>query len=416
MFDIAAHAFEECCFLWSQRHRFVNAPHVRLVDLVRLDERLNAHLDALKVAHRTGKLALNAAAANMRTGAEAAGVIFTGVTVTLAESRSVRSGASWLIPAGERLKEIIAAHCWQPEMTDRNLPLALTSAEPSNRVVAIATLGNRGEDPGLALIAALTDPSPLVRARACRATGQLGRIDLLSQLTAADDPDPECRFWAASAAARMGATKPLSTLADIAWNNGPHATSALDTLLRRLDVPAANAWLREFAKLPNRQRDLIRACGVIGDPLYVPWLINLMKSHSTARLAGESFSMITGLDLAFRDLDHRPPPDFESGPNDDPADENTALDEDENLVWPAAAGIGQWWAANRGRYQTGTAHLLGQPKHSADWPLALSDGFQRQRRAAALEMAIRQPSLPMFEVRAQGLLQRQRIDRARGPT
>ena len=124
--------------------------------------------------------------------------------------------------------------------------------------------------------------------------------------------------------------------------------------------------------------------------------------------------MITGLDLAYRDLDRRPPADFQSGPNDDPADENVALDEDENLPWPDPARIGQWWTANRSRFATGTAYFLGTPKASADWLEALSDAFQRQRHAAALELAIRQPDKAMFEVRARGRLQRQLIARARG--
>ena len=261
----------------------------------------------------------------------------------------------------------------------------------------------------------LFDSELLPRARAYRTTGQLGRADLMAQLRPGlTDPDPECRFWSAWAAARMGATEPLDTLADIAWNNLPRAVRALDLLLRRLDVPQANAWLREFAKLPGRQRDLIRATGVIGDPLYIPWLIEHMADTATARLAGEAFSMITGLDLAYRDLDRRPPADFQSGPNDDPADENVALDEDENLPWPDPARIGPWWTANRARFSAGTAYFLGAPKATADWLEALSDAFQRQRHAAALELAIRQPDKAMFEVRARGRLQRQLIARARG--
>ncbi len=259
----------------------------------------------------------------------------------------------------------------------------------------------------------LTDHSP--RARAYRTTGQLGRADLMAHLRAGlTDPDPECRFWSAWAAARMGATEPLDTLADIAWNNLPRADRALDLLLRRLDVPQANAWLREFAKLPDRKRSLIRATGVVGDPLYIPWLIEHMAEPATARLAGESFSMITGLDLAYRDLDRRPPADFQSGPNDDPEDENVALDEDENLPWPDPERIGQWWTANRSRFSVGTPYFLGAPKATADWLEALSDAFQRQRHAAALELAIRQPNKAMFEVRARGRLQRQLLARARG--
>jgi uncharacterized protein (TIGR02270 family) len=103
-----------------------------------------------------------------------------------------------------------------------------------------------------------------------------------------------------------------------------------------------------------------------------------------------------------------------SGSNDDPEDENVALDEDDRLPWPEPAKVGEWWTRNKARFSVGTAYFLGQPKASADWLGALSDAFQRQRRAAALELAIRQPTRAMFEVRARGRLQRQLLARARG--
>lgn len=284
------------------------------------------------------------------------------------------------------------------------------------RLLGIAACGARRMLHGSGLEKALADPQPTVRARAYRTTGQLGRADLMAQLRPGlTDQDPECRFWSAWAAARMGAgDEALRVLADIAWDNLPRAGRALDLLLRRLDLPQANAWLREFAKIPGRQRAVIRATGVTGDPLYIPWLIERMGALETARLAGEAFSTITGLDLAYRDLDRKPPQDFESGPNDDPADENVALDEDEYLPWPDAEKIGQWWVANRSRFDVGTPYFLGTPKPAADWLEALSDAFQRQRHAAALELAIRQPDKAMFEVRARGRLQRLLIARARG--
>jgi uncharacterized protein (TIGR02270 family) len=230
------------------------------------------------------------------------------------------------------------------------------AAEPSWRAIAIAALGARRNNPGPTLASVLDDPCGLVRARAYRTAGQLGRADLMAQLhLGLTDDDPECRFWSAWAAGRMGAGDgALRVLADIAWNNLPRADRALDLLLRRLDLPQANAWLREFARIPGRQRAVIRAAGVIGDPLYIPWLIERMNTLETARPAGEAFSMITGVDLAYRDLDRRPLPDFQSGPNDDPADENVALDQDDRLPWPDPARIGQWWTANRTRFTAGT--------------------------------------------------------------
>jgi uncharacterized protein (TIGR02270 family) len=246
-----------------------------------------------------------------------------------------------------------------------------------------------------------------------RAAGELGRTALCSRLASSfADPDSDCRFWSAWAAARMGSAGPLDTLADIAWHRLPHADQALDLLMRRLDVAGANAWLREFARLPDRRRDLIRAIGAVGDPLFVPWLIERMADAALARSAGEAFSAITGTALAAEGLDRSAPADFQAGPTDDPADETVAPDEDEHLPWPDAARVGQWWMAHGSQFAPGTAYFLGVPKAAADWLAVLSRGLQRQRCAAALELAIRQPDRAMFATRAHGHLQQRLLAQA----
>jgi uncharacterized protein (TIGR02270 family) len=172
----------------------------------------------------------------------------------------------------------------------------------------------------------------------------LGRGDLMARLVPGmREEDPECRFWATWAAVLVGASEPLNALAEIAWQKRPRAEQAFDLLLRRFDVPRANAWLRELARLPERRRSISCATGVIGDPLQIPWLIERMSEPAAARLDGEAFSTITGIDLAYRDLDRCRPADFQSGPNDDPADENVALDEDDRLPWPDPGKVGEWW-------------------------------------------------------------------------
>jgi uncharacterized protein (TIGR02270 family) len=408
----AQYVVDDAPYLWLAREVLARGPNARLIDLARHDERLEAYLDAMRV-HR--EAIGSTVQEEFDRGGAAAEFLLVSLKMTIGDFAAIvaiTEGAT----RPESFGPMVAAIAWgERDLAGRTIDRLNRVSPPLGRAIGIAALGARRSDSGASTSAALADPSPLVRSRAYRTAGQLGRADLMAQLRPGlTDDDPECRFWSAWSAARMGATEPLDILADIAWNNLPRADRALDLLLRRLDVPQANAWLRGFAKLPDRQRSLIRAGGVIGDPLYIPWLIEHMAEPATARLAGESFSMITGLDLAYRDLDRKPPQDFQSGPNDDPADENVALDDDENLPWPDPARISVWWAANRARFSPGTAYFLGTPKASADWLEALSDAFQRQRHAAALELAIRQPDKAMFEVRARGRLQRQLIARARG--
>lgn len=394
---------EDAVYLGRARCIAVAAPHMTLLDLVRLEERLAAHLDAAAVAMR----------ARPSSVFEESDDPFVGVALALRLSQV--SMVDDLLRTEPPSPALLCGLAWEIGSSPAVVRRMLGSTEETIFGPGLALAGMLRLDAGETIALGLSSQSPPIRARAARATGQLGRRDLLPQLLGArDDPDPECRFWSAWAAARMGADAPLDTLADIAWNDLPRAGRALDLLLRRLDLPRANAWLRDLAKQTDRQRDLIRATGIVGDPLYIPWLIERMAEPATARLAGEAFCMITGLDLAYRDLDRRPPADFQAGPNDDPEDENVALDEDENLPWPDPDKLGAWWTANRARFGAGTPYFLGAPKQAADWLEALSDAFQRQRHAAALELAIRQPGKAMFEVHARGRLQRQMIVRARG--
>ncbi len=419
-----ARIVEDLASLSAGRNSIIDAANTRLIDLVRLDERIEAHVDAMKI---DGMAAWQFARAQLDT--KAACAFFAAAVLAVADDD--RSEFEDIIehavateptkdepyePAYDPWRGLVSALAWVARGdADRAIGRLLRDARPRCRWLAIAACGaRRGVREGV-LEGALGDAEALVRARANCTAGELGRADVKGALAGGlREDDPECRFWAGWAAGRMGASEALHVLAEIAWQGGRRAERALDLLLRRLEVARADSWLREFAKLPGRSRDLIRATGVIGDPLYVPWLIERMAEPASARLAGEAFSMITGVDLAYRDLDRRPPADFESGPNDDPADENVALDEDERLPWPDAAKIGDWWARNRVRFDVGAAYFLGEPKANADWLASLSDAFQRQRRAAALELAIRQPDRAMFEVRARGRLQRQLLVHARG--
>ena len=83
------------------------------------------------------------------------------------------------------------------------------------------------------------------------------------------------------------------------------------------------------------------------------------------------------------------------------------MDPDDNLPWPDPALIAKWWNAHQGEFQKGARYLLGKPI-TVDWlQQVLRIGRQRQRAAAALELAMRQPGKPLFEVRAPGFRQKQ---------
>jgi uncharacterized protein (TIGR02270 family) len=134
-----------------------------------------------------------------------------------------------------------------------------------------------------------------------------------------------------------------------------------------------------------------------------------MQTPALSRLAGESMSLITGLDLTSLELARAQPEGFQSGPNDDPDDETVAVDEDDNLPWPDPDRLEAWWHRNASRFQPGTRHFMGQLISVEHCGNILFEGFQRQRIAAALHLALLQPGTALFECRAPAWRQQQQL-------
>jgi uncharacterized protein (TIGR02270 family) len=256
--------------------------------------------------------------------------------------------------------------------------------------------------------AALADPDPAIRARTCRTAGELGSVGLHQTVRKSLKVDSEaCRFWAAwTTALIVGDSDGLASLRAFAESpDDSYAARALQVAMRRMEPVLAKAWQREMVRNPGLHRRSIIAAGIIGDPEVVPWLTEQMKVPALSRVAGEAFSMITGAHLDHDKLEGQQPEGFESGPTEDPEDENVAMDLDENLAWPDPDLVAKWWDKNKGRFAVGTRYLAGRTMTIELLQQVLREGYQRQRAAAALELAIRQPGQPLFEVRAPGFRQ-----------
>ena len=137
-----------------------------------------------------------------------------------------------------------------------------------------------------------------------------------------------------------------------------------------------------------------------------------MGDDRIARLAGESFSMITGADLAALDLERKPPSEPIGGPNDDPEDEDVALDEDESLPWPDQNLVHRWWHARASHMPAGQRWFLGQAPSIDGARRALRDGFQRQRIAAAVWCCLLAPGTKQFATAAPAWRQQRQLGAA----
>jgi uncharacterized protein (TIGR02270 family) len=400
VYQVIAQHLENSNFLWSQRSRLTVAPHIALRHLARWDERLAADLDGLAVASDEGAQMCESALQDLTPG-----IVFSAV-VNAIENRHLQK-LDRLFAVAEAAPEVArgfrSAFGWVSESDLRGIVARLLSSpDVFHREIGIVACGMHRVDPGRARDAALQDAGATLRARALRATGELGRRDLLSAcVDSLKGDDLVSRFWAAWSAVLLGnRSAAIETLVDLAQQPAQFRQRATRLALQAMEQADAQGFLRQMAQSPENQRLVIQGSGIAGDPSFVPWLIQHMADGKTARVAGEAFSLITGLDLAYLDLDRKPPADIQAGPNDDPNDPNVDMDPDDGLPWPDPDRITNWWHANGSHFAPNTRYFMGAPVTRENCLRVLKEGFQRQRILAAHYLSLLHPGTPLFEWRA----------------
>ena len=396
---------EEAAFLWILRDGAVHAPHYLLGDLAKLDHRVEAHLDGLRVAGPHGWTILKESLA-----LEEAGEIFAAAVIAFESGDPKRSDL--VLDAGtatpELARGLVSAIGWlPPKKADRLLKALLASASKERRRIGVAGAAIRRLDFEKEFVAAVKDNDPLLRARGLQAVAEMGMTKHAALFTRhLEAVDPAVGYAAAWGGALVsGDPAAVAALQAFATGPGRRSREALVLAVRRMTPAAAAAWREKLAKKPATLRHAVVAAGAAGDPEAVPWLLDQTAVPAVARVAGEALSMITGVDLAYQDLDGDQPEGFEAGPNDDPKDENVEPDPDEDLPWPHPGLARAWWDAQKSRFSPGKRYLLGREIAAESAREALKVGRQRQRAAAALELAILEPGTPLVEVRAPGFRQ-----------
>jgi len=385
------------------RSVLVVAPRVRMLELSRIDERLAAHLDGVAIAGKYG-----AALANQALEDAGASRLFVSTVRAIEDRDSQRLdkllAIAEAVPASRA--GALSAFGWvsASQLQGITKPL-LESASPWRREVGLTACAMHGVDAGSVLSKALHDADGSLRARALRVAGRLGRRDLTDAcLAALVDEYLRSAFEAARSALLLGdRTGSLGALEALAIDPAVADRTrfaALRVMLKVVSPQRARAILASIAKGDARVRTVIRGIAIAGDPHYMSWLIGQMEDLKLARLAGEAFSFITGLDLAYLDLERKQPENVEFGPDDDPAEENVAMDEDDGLPWPDPAKLIAWWKANGARFTPGTRYFMGDVPTPAKCVDVLKNGFQRQRIAAAEYLSLLSPGAPLFNTSA----------------
>lgn len=390
----------EAAALRTTRNYLVSAPRIKLFDLGRLDDRVAAHLDGIAIAGDFGSQLI----APLLKSPSAGDIFVAAVHGVADKDPTILERLLSLAEAMPMVRGgLISAFGWVSAHTLKGTAIALLGhAEPLRKSVGIAACALHRVDPGDALNAAIASPDAPLRARALRSSAEIGRRDRLSAcLEHLKNKDPACAFWAAWSGALLGDRGlAIESLRQQCVSPSPHRQRALQLVFKTLNNETAHALLKHLAQEAVNRRILIQGVGIAGDPHYVPWLIKQMGDLKVTRLAGESFSSITGVDLTYPDLERKPPEGVVFGPTENPEDEDVAMDPDDGLPWPDPVKIQNWWDANKHRFQTGERYFMGEPVNVENCKRVLRDGYQRQRIAAALYLSLLQPGTPLFPTSA----------------
>lgn len=402
MHGIITQLANEASFLWFLRNQLVSEPHISLQDLARHDERLEAYIDGLRVA---GDEAWDICKESIMS--DDAEDLFA-LAVLAFEGNDETRIQEVIGVAKDDLKKIrvlVSALGWLSyEQAAPHIEKLLTDGSPYLRYIGISASAIHRHDPGPHLDRAAQDPFPLLSVRALRAYGELGKSIRLNPFELREnlsDNDDGIHFSTAWSAAMSGNLDGVEVLKKFVTPDSTYNEKALSLAMRRMEPAAALVWQKELESNGTLRLAVIGA-GIIGEPVLVPWLIDRMKTPELARVAGEAFTMITGIDNELKEMQGEQPEDFNAGPNNDPHDDNVAIDADGNLPWPNAELMADWWSKNQNDYPAGARYLLGKPITIDHLRYVLKAGLQRQRAAAALELALLQPGRPLFNIKAVG--------------
>ncbi|MFY9149255.1 MAG: hypothetical protein WAN88_06580, partial [Smithellaceae bacterium] len=247
----------EAASLWLQRTRAVCAPHYNLQSLLELDERLEAQIDALRVAGEQGR---EVSMAGLEGGLPE---YFFAPAVLAFESGDETRISLLLEKAGKTptaSEAIIEALGWLTlEQALPHIKKLLASADPVHQYIGMAASAFHRYDPGEFLANAFYYDDLRLRARSLKAVGELGgRGDKLIPVHLKNRQkvhDPASRFQAAWSSLLLGDTTSLEHLrAIILDETSPFREEALQVSARRMNLKEAQALQGELAKKADSQR------------------------------------------------------------------------------------------------------------------------------------------------------------------
>lgn len=398
--DVIEEHAEEAAFLWQQREAAVRAPDYDIDDIAEADDRVEAHLDGLRIG---GEKSWET---SMDLGWELAGEYFTAMSIAIRLSRADYADEILTAAEGnlEAARGIVSALGWvEPRLLNGLVKNLLLSDAPYRRMIGIGACAVHRVHPRTHLFNALQSDDTALLARALKAAGELGDIESLHQVKShLEHPDNGCRFQAARTAVLLGDKSALRILSLFARSDNAYRRAAMNVVFRAMEPAAAQQFIKQLASDRSEVRYALIASGIQGDPVYLPALMRQFENEELARVAGEAFEMITGLNIFRESLEIIPEIPDQAAAEDVGDDDDEDLGEDLGLVVPDPAKMTPWYEKNKDRFLAGQRYLCGQPVSIESCRAILATGLQRQRQAAAIELVLAEPGRKLFETRAIG--------------
>lgn len=393
---IEQHA-EDAAALSRIHARAVNAPLYRLRDLALLDERILAHLEGLRTS---GTVALTLARRGLALEDPGAIFVVGYLAFSQQDAEAIRRVVLAAASNHRFMEALLDGISWVGfSEIEQTVPLLARSDKPEYRRLAVSVLAAHRVQSDQWFRTMAVDADATVRARTFRAIGETkfrALEPLLRESYRASEPAG--RFWASWSMGLFGDTQAAAEAYQTGIGHPELSAFGLESAMRAGEP----SWARELIRLLVQDDATIRrgivAAGFFGDPGVVPWLIQLIEQPVYARVAAEAVAMITGVDLEAAELKQ-----------DAPDDAPEPHEEDGDLRWPSLRGFTNWWKREQHRFPPGHRFLAGFPLSELGALEVLRNGYQRQRRGAAIELARLREDAIVFPVAARADWQRRRL-------
>ncbi len=383
---------EEAAFQWARRSSAIRSPRYSLKDVAALDNRVEAHVAGLRLAGEPAWVACEEALE------DGPGEMFAATAfVFRTEPDKLASRLETLLARLESTPELqrgfvggLGFSSW-PSISTHARSWVESEAPLLKALGLTAFRVHQKPPPEVTLQRALAMVDPGVIQEALRLVGEMA-VGRSVQLLPSEPkgPAPLRLLWARSNLHLQRTAPAMPVLHALADEDSSEAQPAAELLVRRLDEQSALKWIRQGLGRNDRRRRAVFAVGAAGYPKLVDDLLSVMEDESISRVAGFAFTMLTGADLEFLDLNREPPEP--SDEDVDPAIE----DPDAELPWPHVARVRDWWTQYKKDYVAGRRYLMGLPVERTSLQRVLAVGKQPHRRAAALEQVLLDAKTPLY--------------------